>query len=264
LTGPVGALSYAEFKALNPPSYPHFQTEDQQFGSWLSKLTGVHISPKGVSLSAPDPIGFVKDVVTNPIADVVLGSLLIPGVGSALLSAAGSTVGAAGSVLHAIPAAIGGLAHAVTGAAGAVSGVAGAANAVSSVTSKPSNVPAAQQAPTIDYVANTATLNGLTLSLSVYQSWIAANPTAPPGAVFLAAYNATPAPASVPVPIPAALPVPVLPVPAPIAISAAPMAKTTAVLPSMAITATPPTPLNPMYLAGGAALLFLLLSGDRH
>jgi hypothetical protein len=260
LTGPVGALSYAEFKALNPPSYPHFQTEDQQFGSWLSKLTGVHISPKGFSLSAPDPIGFVKDVVTNPIADVVLGSLLIPGVGSAVLSAAGSAVGAAGSVLHAIPAAIGGLAHAVSGAAGAVSGVAGAANAVSAVSSKPSNVPAAQAVPVIDYALNTASLNGLTLSLSVYQAWISANPTAPPGAVFLAAYNATPAPAP-------ALPVPVLtttPTPSPVSpLSPGILATTTAKLPAMTITAAPPSTLNPIYIAGGAALVLFLLSGNR-
>jgi hypothetical protein len=316
LTGPVGTLTYAEFKALNPPSYPHFETEEMQFGSWLSKLTGVHISPKGVSLSAPDPIGFVKDVITNPIADIAIGTLLIPGVGGAVLHAAGSVLGAGVGVVKAIPSAIAGAAKAVTGGAQAATSVASAANTIESLTAKSANAQQTaidNQIPSIDYANNVATLNGLTLPLNVYQQWISANPTAPAGAVFLAAYNATPAAAPLPsgpmplvgqaastptpmpvasmpttptqqaiaaaMPIGTAMPVPIVPnqvytppvsprVPISLIAPSGPMARTTAQLAPVSVTATAPSQLslsniNPLYLVGGAALLLVLSSSGK-
>lgn len=67
--------------------------------SWLSKLSGVHISPKGVRLSAPDPIGTVKDIAHNPLP--LLGALAIPGVGGLLGEIPG--LGAVGGALSHIP-----------------------------------------------------------------------------------------------------------------------------------------------------------------
>lgn len=70
--------------------------------SWISKLTGVHVSPHGVSLSRPDPIGTVKDIAHDPLP--LLG-LALPGVGSALGGVLGSIpgVGAAATALSSIP-----------------------------------------------------------------------------------------------------------------------------------------------------------------
>lgn len=70
--------------------------------SWLSQLTGVNISPKGVSVSRPDPIGTVKSIAQNPLP--LLG-LAIPGVGSALGGILGSIPGASavGGALSSIP-----------------------------------------------------------------------------------------------------------------------------------------------------------------
>lgn len=75
--------------------------------SILSKLTGVHISPHGASLSRPDPIGAVKDAVHNPLP--VLGALALPGVGGLLGAIPGiggalaSGAGAVGGALSHIP-----------------------------------------------------------------------------------------------------------------------------------------------------------------
>lgn len=96
--------------------------------SWLSKATGVHISPHGAHLSRPDPIGTLKDVAHNPLP--LLG-LAIPGVGSALGGllgaipgvgaiggALGSAAGGVGTALSSIPG-VGGL---LGGASGAIGG----------------------------------------------------------------------------------------------------------------------------------------------
>lgn len=90
--------------------------------SWLSKATGVHISPKGFSLSAPDPLGTVKDIVQNPLP--LLG-LALPGIGSALGGVLGSLPGAAavGGALSSIPGA---------SAVGSALGAGGAAGAATS------------------------------------------------------------------------------------------------------------------------------------
>lgn len=75
--------------------------------SILSKLTGVHISPHGASLSRPDPIGAAKDVIHNPLP--VLGALALPGVGGLLGAIPGiggalaSGAGAIGGALSHIP-----------------------------------------------------------------------------------------------------------------------------------------------------------------
>lgn len=67
--------------------------------SWLSKATGIHISPHGASLSRPDPIGTLKDIAHNPLP--LLGALAIPGVGGLLGSIPGAA--AVGGALSHVP-----------------------------------------------------------------------------------------------------------------------------------------------------------------
>lgn len=62
--------------------------------SWLSQATGIHVSPHGVSLSRPDPIGVAKTALSNPLVDGAL-AFGLPGIGGA--------IGAAGSALSHIP-----------------------------------------------------------------------------------------------------------------------------------------------------------------
>lgn len=99
--------------------------------SWLSKATGVHISPHGAHLSRPDPIGTLKDVAHNPLpllAGLALpgvGGLLgaIPGIGGALASGAGAVQGAVGGLGS-------GIAHAVEGIPGIGGAVGGAVHGI--------------------------------------------------------------------------------------------------------------------------------------
>lgn len=73
--------------------------------SVLSRLTGIHINPlKGQAhLSAPDPIGAVKETISHPLP--LLAALALPGVGGAIGGALSSIpgVGAVGTALSHIP-----------------------------------------------------------------------------------------------------------------------------------------------------------------
>lgn len=84
--------------------------------SWLSQATGVHISPHGVSLSKPDPIGVAKTALTNPLFDGAL-AIGLPGIGSAIGGALSAIPGAS-----AVGGALGGLGSAVGGALSEIPG----------------------------------------------------------------------------------------------------------------------------------------------
>lgn len=83
--------------------------------SWLSQATGIHVSPHGVSLSRPDPIGVAKTALTNPLFDTAL-AVGLPGVGS-LLGSAGSAIGGAVSSIPGLSS-LGGLLGGAGGALG--------------------------------------------------------------------------------------------------------------------------------------------------
>lgn len=108
--------------------------------SWLSKATGIHISPKGVHLSAPDPIGTVKDIAKNPLQPITSGVGDLVGVHlnksgvhvdplKLALTLATLPAGGAGSLLSKIPVVGGALAS----GAGELSHLAGAIPGVSSI-----------------------------------------------------------------------------------------------------------------------------------
>lgn len=103
--------------------------------SWLSKATGVHISPHGAHLSKPDPLGAVSDAVHNPIFDTAL-AIGLPGVGSAITGALGAIPGIGGA-LSAGASAIGGAASGLGGGiAHAVEGIPGVGGLVSKIGSE--------------------------------------------------------------------------------------------------------------------------------